>query len=117
MLGWAEWLAAAGLAPVELAPVGLAAVELAAPGACRTTDVVVTPLARVAGGMTEVRSWVTRLAVAVAAGRVVGMTLNVIALPFLLMSGGDTLSTPAGVISAFCSFTRRGSVPRASPPA
>src|SRR5215470_7206089 len=117
MLGWAGWWAADWLAPEGLAAVGLAAVGLAAVGACLTTDVVVTPLARVAGGMTEVRSWVTRLAVAVAAGRVVGMTLKVTAFPFLLMFGGDTLSTPDGVMSAFCSLTSRGSVPRASPPA
>jgi hypothetical protein len=102
MLGWAELWAAAGPA---------------AAGACRTTDVVVTPAVRVAGGMTEVRSSVTRSAVAGAAGRVVGITLKVAASPFLLILGGDTLSTPGGGMSAFSSLTRRGSVPRASPPA
>src|SRR5215470_18783506 len=101
MLGWAGWWAAAGLA------VALAA-GLAGACDCRTTAVVVTPVPRVAGGMTEVRSWVTRLAVATAAGRVVGMTLKVTAFPFLLMVGGDTLSTPDGVKRAFSSLTRRG---------
>src|SRR5690349_9716502 len=71
----------------------------------------------VAGGITVVRSWVTRVAVAGAAGRVVGMTLKVAASPFLLIVGGDTLNTPAGVASAFSSLTSRGSVPRSSPPA
>src|SRR5690349_19537368 len=88
------------------------AAGLAGVCACWTAAVVVTPALRVAGGMTVVRSWVTRLAVAVAAGRVVGITVKVAALPFLLMVGGNTLYTPWGVARAFCSLTSRGSVPR-----
>src|SRR5262252_5656849 len=102
MLGWAGLWAAA---------------ELAGVGACEATAVAVTPALPVAGGITVVRSWVTRLAVAMAAGRVVGITLKVAASPLLLMFGGETLSTPAGVARAFCSLTSRGSVPRSSPPA
>src|SRR2546430_14620279 len=102
MLGWAGPRAAAGLAAV---------------GACRTTDVVVTPAVRVAGGMTEVRRSVTRLAVAGAAGRGVGITLKGGASPFLLMLGGGALSTPGGGVSAFSSLTRRGAGAGAAPPA
>src|SRR5215469_1909634 len=96
---------------------GLAAAGLAEPCACGAAAVVVMLALRVAGGITVVRSWVTRLAVATAAGRVVGITVNVAASPFLLMSGGNTWYTPDGVAKAFCNLTSRGSVPRSSPPA
>src|SRR5215469_572277 len=96
---------------------GVPAAGLAEPCTCGAAAVVVMLALRVAGGMTVVRSWVTRLAVAVAAGRVVGITVKVAASPFLLMSGGNTWYTPDGVARAFWSLTSRGSVPRSSPPA
>src|SRR5215469_1462214 len=92
------------------------AVSTVVPAGAPPTPAAVV-VARVAGGITVVRSWVTSAAVAGAAGRVVGMTLKVAASPFLLIVGGDTLNTPAGVASAFSSLTSRGSVPRSSPPA
>ena len=46
------------------------------------------------------RTWVTRSAVLGSAGRVVGITVKVDASPALLIEGGETSWTPAGVARA-----------------
>ena len=68
-------------------------------------------------GITLDRSVLTRSAVAGAEGAVVAITVYTAAFPALLSSGGETSESPLVPINASCSFTRRGSVARSSPPA
>jgi len=65
----------------------------------------------VAAGMTDVRISATRSAVLGSAGLVLGIALKVTTSPLLLMAGGVTSWTFAGVARASWSLTRRGSVP------
>ena len=77
----------------------------------------VAPPSDVASGMTFERRFSTSADVVSDEGADVEMTFMIAASPLLLICGGDTAATWSAAPMSFWSRTRRGSVPRSSPPA